>query len=483
MANYTFNRRYFFFGSLLAGAVPAAGFGSSPNLKMLGFKSPNEKLNIASIGAGGKARSSINICSAAKENIVALCDPDAASAKQMFEKFDKAPRYTDFRQMFDKEKNIDAVIVATPDFMHAICSTWAMERGKHVYCQKPLTRTIWEARLLTHLAAKYKVATQMGNQGYSNEGTRQCAEMIWDGAIGNVGEVHAWTNRPIWPQGITVEPAAAPVPSTMDWDAWTGISTAGRPYSLFPPDAKGTREPIAPFNWRGFYDYGCGALGDMACHILGAPNMALMLGAPTSVECIMQEGKSTFMFPKKSVIRFDFPQRGNMPPVKIFWHDGMTEPPPAPEGLSQDEILGDLPRPPREGQPAPERKGRISYNGSLFIGDKGFITTGTYGEGTRLVPAERMKDYKFPTPSLKRAPASSEAGHHADWIHAAKTGEPADSNFAIAGPFTEWILLGTLALRFEGKLEWDSEKMRTNNAEANKLIKPAFRKGWALNKA
>jgi hypothetical protein len=172
-----------------------------------------------------------------------------------------------------------------------------------------------------------------------------------------------------------------------------------------------------------------------------------------------------------------------MPPVKIFWHDGMAEPPAAPEGLSQDEILGDLPRAPREGQPAPERKGRISYNGSLFIGDKGFITTGTYGEGTRLLPAERMKDYKMPPAILKRAPASSEAGHHADWIHAAKTGEPADSNFAIAGPFTEWILLGTLALRFEGKLEWDSEKMRTNNAEANKLIKPAFRKGWTLGKA
>jgi predicted dehydrogenase len=471
MANYTINRRHFFFGSLLAGAVPAAGFGSSPNLKMLGFKSPNEKLNIASIGAGGKATSSILICDRAKENIVALCDPDAANAKQMFEKFDKAPKYSDFRKMFDKEgKSIDAVIVATPDFMHAICSTWAMERGKHVYCQKPLTRTIWEARLLTHLAAKYGVATQMGNQGYSNEGTRQCAEMIWDGAIGNVTEVHGWTNRPVWPQGLTAEPAAEPVPSTMDWDSWTGVSTAGRPYS----------KAIAPFNWRGYYDYGCGALGDMACHILGAPNMALMLGAPTSVECLMQEGKSSFTFPKKSIIRFDFPQRGNMPPVKIIWHDGMTEPPPAPEGISQDEILGDLPRPPREGQPAPERKGRISYNGSLFIGDKGFITTGTYGEGTRLVPSERMKDYKFPPAILKRAPASSEAGHHADWIHAAKTGEPANSNFAIAGPFTEWILLGTLALRFEGKLEWDSEKMKTNNAEANKLIKPLFRKGWTL---
>ena len=242
----------------------------------------------------------------------------------MFEKFDKVPKYTDFRQMFDKEgKNIDAVIVAIPDFMHAICSTWAMERGKHVYCQKPLTRTIWEARLLTHLAAKYKVATQMGNQGYSNEGTRQCAEMIWDGAIGNVTEVHAWTNRPIWPQGLTVEPDAEPVPATMDWDI------LDRHLHRRPPTASPQQGRSRPSTGVDIFDYGCGALGDMACHILGAPNMALMLGAPTSVECIMQEGKSSFMFPKKSVIRFDFPQRGNMPPVKIFWHDGMKEPPPS----------------------------------------------------------------------------------------------------------------------------------------------------------
>jgi predicted dehydrogenase len=469
MAHNQISRRYFFFGSLLAGAVPAAGFGSSPNLKMLGFKSPNEKLNIASIGAGGKARSSITICDSAKENIVALCDPDAKSAKAMFEKFDKAPKYTDFRQMFDKEKGIDAVIVAIPDFMHTIAATWAMERGKHVYCQKPLTRTIWEARLMTHLAAKYKVATQMGNQGYSNDGTRQCAEMIWDGAIGNVTEVHAWTNRPIWPQGLTEEPAAMPVPPTMDWEAWTGVSTAGRPYS----------DAIAPFNWRGYFDYGCGAIGDMACHILGAPNMALQLGAPTSVECVMQEGKSSFMFPKKSKIRYDFPARGNMPPVSIYWYDGSNTRPSIP-GIADDVILGDLPAKPREGMPAPKRVD----NGSLFVGDKGFITTGTYGAGTRLIPDDRMKDYKMPMPSLKRAPASSEIGHHADWIHACKTGEPADSNFAIAGPFTEWILLGTLALRNEGKLEWDSEKMRvTNNAEANKLIKPVYRKGWTLGKA
>jgi hypothetical protein len=172
-----------------------------------------------------------------------------------------------------------------------------------------------------------------------------------------------------------------------------------------------------------------------------------------------------------------------MPPVKIVWYDGMKEPPIAPAGLSQDEFLGDLPRPRREGQPEPAVKVRQSFNGSLFFGDKGFITTGTYGENTRLLPAEKMKDYKFPMPVLRRAPESSERGHHADWLEAIRTGVPSSSNFSIAGPFTEWILLGTLALRFEGKLEWDAEKMRTNNPEANKLIKPLYRKGWTIGKA
>jgi hypothetical protein len=359
-----------------------------------------------------------------------------------------------------------------------------MEQGKHVYCQKPLTRTIWEARMLAQAAAKYRVATQMGNQGYSNEGTRHCAEMIWAGEIGNVTEVHAWTNRPLWPQGVESLPAEAPVPETLDWDVWLGVAGM-RAYS----------PAYAPFNWRGWFDFGCGALGDMACHILGAPNIALMLGAPTSVECVSQEGKSPYTYPKKSVIRFDFPARGSMPPVKIFWYDGMQGPPPRPQGLAESELLGDLPRPRPQGQsPAPDAPARRAApddanarldaevrrmaargsNGSLFVGDKGFLTTGTYGEGTRLLPAERMKDYKFPPPLLTRSP-----GHYRDWIRAAKGGDKACSDFSVAGPFTEWILLGVLALRFEGKLEWDSARMRiTNNAEANQLIKPKLRKGW-----
>ena len=487
------SRRHFFFGSLLAGTVPTGGFGSTASLRMLGYKSPNEKLNIASIGAGGKAASDIRGCSPT-ENIVALCDVDDKSAAGMYKQFDKAPKYKDFRKMLDKEaKGIDACIVTIPDFMHATAALACMQLGKHVYVQKPLVRTIWEARMMNEAAAKYKVASQMGNQGYSNEGTRQCAEMIWNGDIGNVTEVHAWTDRPIWPQGLTEIPAESPVPETLDWDLWLGGATA-RPYSDGGPSyARSGRGFYNPFNWRGFYDFGCGALGDMACHILGAPNMALKLGAPTSVECVMKEGVSNFMFPKKSIIRFDFPARGSMPPVKLFWHDGLKEAPKI-EGVPEGALLGDIRKPRVQGQqgpmtpPAPNGYVGEVYDasatyqmnendGSVFLGDKGIITTGTYGANTRLLPVEKMKDYKFPAELLTRSP-----GHYRDWIRACKGGDPACSNFSVAAPFVEWMLLGVIALRVEGKIEWDPVKMKiTNNAEANKYLKPTFRKGWAPN--
>jgi hypothetical protein len=506
------SRRYFFFGSVLAGAIPKGGFGSAASLKAAGYKSPNEKLNIASIGAGGKAASDIDACSKT-ENIVALCDVDDKNAAKTYEKFDKAPKYKDFRKMLDKEgPGIDGVIVTIPDFMHATAALWCMERGKHVYVQKPLAHSVTEVRMLAEAAAKYKVATQMGNQGYSNEGTRQCAEMIWNGDIGNVTEVHAWTDRPWWPQGLTEIPAPDAVPSTLDWDLWQGISNP-RPFTI---GGKGYPNQYGnfyqPFNWRGFYDFGCGALGDMACHILGAPNMALKLTQrpPVSVECIEKEGTSSFMYPKRSVIRFDFPALGNLPPVKLFWHDGLKENPKI-AGVPDGEWLGDLPRlrrpqqqqqqgaqqaqtPPAARQPEQIIGSVFNYeaylarkaesemapaqqpNGSVFLGDKGIITTGTYGENTRLVPMERMKDYKFPSELLTRSP-----GHYRDWIRAAKGGDPSCSNFSIAAPMTEWILLGVIALRVEGKIEWDSARMRiSNNADANKYLKPYVKKGWTL---
>jgi predicted dehydrogenase len=235
------------------------------------------------------------------------------------------------------------------------------------------------------------------------------------------------------------------VPSTLDWDVWLGVA-ASRPYS----------PAYVPHNWRGFPDFGCGAIGDMACHILGTPNMALRLAAPLSVECVKQEGKGKYTFPQKSVIRFDFPARGAMPPIKLFWHDGMDRQPEF-EGVPQGELLGDK-----------------DVNGSLFIGEKGMVTTGCYGERTRLVPAAKMKEYKLPPPLLTRSP-----GHYRDWIRASKGGDPACSNFSVAGPFVQWMLLGVIAMKFEGKLQWDAQKMRfTNNNEANKYLKPYFRKGW-----
>ncbi len=448
MRNDGVTRRHFFYGSLLAGAIPAAGFGSTPSLARLGYKSPNEKLNIAAIGAGGKGNSDINGC--LTENIVAMTDPDEKRAARTFTQFPNVPKYKDFRRMFDKEeKNIDAVLVSCPDHMHGTAAMWAMARKKHVYCQKPLVRTVWEAQELMKGAAKYGVATQMGNQGYSNPGARECCEIIWNGDIGNVTEVHAWTDRPgrYWPQSEAVEPKEAPVPSTLDWEAWQGGSLP-RAYS----------PAYAPHNWRGFPQYGCGAIGDMACHILGTPNMAMRLSetGPVSVECLKKEGIGKYTFPHKTVIRFDFPARGPMPALKLFWHDSLTEMPKF-EGVPEGELLGDK-----------------DINGSLFMGDKGMVTTGCYGERTRLVPAAKMKEYRGAPTLLTRSP-----GHYRDWIRACKGGDPACSNFSVSGPFVSWMLLGVIAMKFEGKLEWDQRKMRfTNNKEANKYLKPEFRKGW-----
>lgn len=418
-------RRYFFFGTLLSGALPRPA---------LGYKSPNGKLNIAAIGAGGRGAIDLMHCSG--ENIVALCDPDSLRAAAMFKKFSKAPKYTDFRRMFDREeKNIDAVLVATPDFLHGTQVMWALERGKHVHCQKPLARTVWEARTIAEAAAKQRVATQMGNQSYSSEGIRRCAALVQSGAIGKVTEVHAWTNRPVWPQGMQTLPSEAPVPATLDWQSWLGPAP-DRPYN----------PAYAPFNWRGWLDFGCGALGDMGCHVLGPANMALKLSAPESVECVHSEGSSDYAYPKKSVIRFDFPG------VKIFWYDGVAAPP-------------DLIQSPAK---------NLGNGGSLFVGEHGYISTGAYGEGTRLLSPEQLKTYRFPV--ARREPI---APHYQNWIRAAKDGTHANSDFRIAGPFTEWVLLGALSLRAPGKLEWDSTAMKvTNIPEANAFLKPSIREGW-----
>jgi predicted dehydrogenase len=374
------------------------------------------------VGAGGKAESDIAGC--AGENIVALTDPDSKRAAKMFAAHPTAPKYQDFRRMFDKESgNNDAVLVSCPDHMHATAAMWAMERGKHVYCQKPLTRTVWEALQLTEAAAKYGVATQMGNQGYSQAGTRECCEIIWSGEIGDVTEVHAWTDRPghYWPQGPDVTPKPGDVPSTMDWDAWLGDAEP-RPFS----------PSYFPIIWRAYPEFGCGAVGDMACHILGAPNMAMRLANPTSVECIKLEGKSQYTFPSQTALRFEFPARGAMPALKLFWYDSLTAQPKFP-GVPEGESIGDK-----------------DINGSLFIGSKGMVTTGCYGEHTRLIPAAKMQDYKMPPQVLPRCPITGNdwvESHYRDWIRACKGGDAACSNFSVSGPFVQWMLLGTIAMR------------------------------------
>jgi predicted dehydrogenase len=484
------SRRHFFIGSLLAGAVPIGGFGRTPSLRQMGYKSPNEKLNIASIGAGGQAEIDIEGCST--ENIVALADPDDARAAASFQKYEKAARYRDFRRMLDKEaKSIDAVIITTPDHTHAVAATWCMQRGKHVYVQKPLTHSIWEARVLTEAAAKYKVATQMGNQGYSTEGARIAAEIIWSGEIGNIREVHSWTDRPIWPQGIATLPPEEQVPATLDWDVWLGPKSM-RPYS----------SAYLPFKWRGWYDFGTGALGDIACHALGVVNIALRLGAPTSVEVVRQEGKNVLTFPNKSVVHFDFPARGSMPPVRIIWYDGVKEPPFRPPQLPAGEPLisgsdafgaggadygagvpgGTRGLPGQGGPPGGAAGGQSVFarnreaSGAIFMGDKGILTTDQKAYNVRLLPLSRHKEYRLPPQILTRSP-----GHYRDWIRACKGGDPACSNFSISGPFTEWVQLGSLALRLDARLEWDSARMRvTNHREANNFIKPTYRKGWEI---
>ena len=505
MAKDGISRRHFFYGSLLAGLIPAGGFGSVPSLKALGYKSPNEKLNIACIGAGGQAAGDIGRISS--ENLVAFADPDSKRAAETFAKYPSAPKYTDFRKMLDKEdKNVDAVMIAIPDHMHGTAAMSAMERGKHVYVEKPLTHTPWEARMLTEAAARYKVATQMGNQGYSNDGARVASEIVWSGEIGNVTEVHAWTNRPVWPQGIDQIPAEEKVPDTLDWDTWLGVATA-RPYTsggdTYRRDHHTQFGFYQPFNWRGFLDFGCGPIGDMACHILGAPNMALMLGAPTSVETIKQDGKNSLTYPKSTVTRFEFPVRGSMPALTLYWYDGQTAAAYRPKDLPEGEPL--IAGPGAFGVTAPPvqiaagglggatpngaassavggRGGRGGAggvvgeaNGAVFVGDKGYLTTDTYGAKVRLLPEARNSAYTLPPQVLTRAPE-----HHRDWLRACKGGERSCSDFSVSGPFTEWVLLATIAMRVEGKLEWDGARLRfTNNEEANRYVVPEFRKSWS----
>jgi predicted dehydrogenase len=537
-------RRFFFFGTVLAGAIPIRGFGSVPSLKALGYQSPNEKLNIAGIGAGGQAFSDLRQCET--ENIVALADVDSVRGQPGFERYDKAAKYKDFRQMLDKEgKRIDAVVIGIPDHMHTVAALWCMERGKGVYVEKPLTRIATEARLLTRAAQRYRVATQMGNQGYSHEATRVACEIVWSGEIGDVREVHAWQGSPSWPQGMTRTPAPTPVPSTLDWDLWLGTAafrpfTAGdKDYEAFVaarnaartaargggaavPPAGGAGAPPAaagqgrggfggfggesfgfylPFNWRGFYDFGSTLIGDWGVHILGPANWALDLRPEhlVSVECIKRDELPPFTFPSLLTIKYEFAARRSMPPVTVYWHQHPGGDAYLPEGMTAEEARkipdqGPQVGPARGGGPGRGAAGRgagasgggrgggrggtpqgSGYN-CIFVGSKGYMGTSGRGEGVGLLPGSRWADYTLPPQFLARSP-----GHQRDWIRACKGGASACSSFDIAGPYTEWLVLGSAAARVDGKLLYDAKTGQfTNNKEANKYLRFDYRKGWEV---
>ncbi|MBN2206563.1 MAG: Gfo/Idh/MocA family oxidoreductase [Candidatus Aminicenantes bacterium] len=455
-ANLT--RREFMGKTAGAAAAAAAGFVIVPRrvLGGPGYQAPSDTLNIGCIGVWGKGASDIVSCSS--ENIVGLCDVDDAMMERFLKwdeptpeqkaNFAKAARFRDFREMLDKVKDIDAVTVSTPDHTHAVAALTAMKMGKHAFVQKPLTHTIKEARLLAQEAKARNLVTQMGNQGHAKEGARLICEWIWDGAIGAVREVHVWTNRPIWPQGIEAPTEIPSVPPNLDWNLWLGPAP-WRPY----------HPAFYTFVWRGWWDFGTGALGDMGAHLIDQPFWALKLGAPKSV----QASGTPFTkdaYPLAEVVTYEFPERGKMPPVRLTWYDGGLTPP-RPAALADGLMMGD------------------DGGGCLFVGDKGMLICSTYGESPRLLPDRLMKDYKRPDKTIPRSP-----GIHEEWIAAIKAGKKSTTDFSYAAPLTEMMLLGNIALRFKDEkvvLAWDSENMRFPNVPAaDPFVHKGYRSGWSL---
>ncbi len=444
-------RRRTFLKSVAATAASAmvvprsavAGSGETP---------PNEKLNLAFIGAGGRARA--NLGGLKRENVVALCDVDLARARDSFAEHPKAKQFRDFRKMLDDvDKQIDAVVVSTPDHTHAVAVMAALARGKHVYCEKPLAHTVAEVRAIRAAAAKAGVVTQLGNQGHSYDHIRTFCEWIWDGAIGDVTEVHALYGKRgssytrIDSLGRLAE--EHPVPETLDWDLWLG-PVAHRPY-----------HPLyLPGTWRGWTAFGTGSIGDWACHMIDPVFWALDLGAPTRIQAEVTEydpkvHKETF--PRGAKVRYDFPPRDQRGPVTLFWYEGDVERP-RPDDLESGQEL-----------PVP---------GAFVVGTKGNIRYGSHGaNGLRIFPEEKMQAYRRPEPTLPRV-----ASHYADWTDAIRTGGKAGSHFDYGGPLTEVALLGAIAMRNPGvALQWDSEAMRFANCEqANEMLRIDYRDGWTL---
>ena len=414
----------------------------------------NEKLNIAAVGAGGQAAGDIRKVDS--QNIVALCDVDWQRAAGSFERYPNAKQFKDYRIMLpEMESKIDAVIVATPDHHHFPASMLAIKLGKHVYCEKPLTHSVWEARELTKAARAAGVATQMGNQAQASKDTRVIQEFVLAKAIGQIHEAHIWTDRPsrglfdeYWPQGVARPTTTPNVPDTLAWDLWLGPAP-DRPY----------HSAYLPTKWRGWWDFGTGALGDIACHYFDPVLRALKLGAPTSVEASSTRvNKETY--PVGSMITYEFPKRGEMSPVKLVWYDGGLRPP-RPAGIKDGDKMG--------------------TNGLLLVGDDGLLLT-DWDTPWRILPEKRAKEFGAAPPKvLARSP-----GHREEWLNACKGGAAAGSNFDWAGPMTETVLLGNVALRSQlrddltrKKLLWNSEQMKfTNHDQANQFLRREYRKGW-----
>jgi len=456
---------------LKKGSIAAAGIMIVPRFVLggKGYVAPSDRLIIASVGVGGKGQSDIaNFSKTGKAEIAYLCDVDDVRASTTVKNFPKAKYYRDWRELFDKEsKNFDAVSVSTPDHTHGIVAYHAMQLGKHVYVQKPLTHDIAEARLLTQAAKQYKVVTQMGNQGASNDGTRQLAEWYDAGLIGHVHTVYCWTNRPVWPQGIAWPTTKAEIPSTFDWDLWLGTA----PYKDFVNN-------LVPFNWRGWWDYGTGALGDMGCHLVEAPFRVLGLQYAKDVQASVgsvyvgefKQGHFPDSCPPSSHITLTFPKtHKSKNDITLHWMDGGIQPE-RPDELGPDELFGD------------------DGNGTLFIGTKGKMMASTYGADPRLLPTSRTSEVNI-AQTIARVPGQAE-GHYGQWVEGCLAGygnTQLSSSFDVAGPLTEALLMANLAVRgheLKGghiKMLWDNDNMKITNFDAvNQYVKRQYRQGWTI---
>jgi predicted dehydrogenase len=463
------NRRRFLQTSAAAGA--GYWFTATAVSATRAAQAPSEKVRFASIGVGGKGGS--DLANAANLGpVVALCDVDENTLGKTAQRYTDAKKYFDFRKMLDESgKQIDAVTISTADHVHAPAAAMAMKMGKHVYVQKPLTHTVYEARQLREIAKKMGVCTQMGNQGSAETGVRRAVEIVQAGVLGKVYEAHVWTNRPIWPQApdVTKRPPEKPVPAHLHWDEWLGPAPY-RPYAEYDGGGRRGGGAYHPFNWRGWLDFGTGALGDMACHTANMAYRALKLGFPTSVIADATDVNAE-TYPSSAKITFQFPAREGMAPVTLTWYEGRRD---GKLVLPSEDLLKKVLRPDE----------RLSASGSLMVGDKGILfSPNDYGAQYRLI-GEGLDEAAKAVPQTLPRNGRGDQGMKNEWVEAIKANKPAIaySNFDIAAMLTETILLGNVAIRLNGqKLEWDGPSLKfSNNGEANKYLHYEYRKGWTL---